>query len=124
MPDHPTAADLVVATWVVGATPEELDDGDMKKLETLPPIALHRVGDEYFATADTCTHMDFSLSDGYLDDDRVECGLHMAQFCVRTGKALSLPATQPLPTYPVRLEGETVLVGVPDDVLVPDALRD
>ena len=90
----------------------EMADGDMRRLETSPPIAIYRVGDEFFATAATCTHMESCLTEGYLDGDVVECALHAATFCVRTGKALSLPATEPLQTFEVAVQGEDVLVRV------------
>lgn len=67
-----------------------------------PPIAVFRVGGDLLATSDTCTHAASSLADGYIDDDVVECLLHGAKFCLRTGAALSFPATQPLRCYPVR----------------------
>ena len=51
---------------------------------------------------DTCTHEDCSLGEGYLDDGVVECPCHGASFDVRSGAALSLPATEPLRVYPVR----------------------
>lgn len=69
------------------------------------PIAIFNVGGELYAIGDTCTHEEFSLSDGELVDDyTVECALHGAQFDLRTGAALSLPATLPTPTYPVWVE--------------------
>lgn len=73
-------------------------------------IALFNVDGEYFATDDTCTHDFESLSGGELDGDQVECPAHGAMFDVKTGKVTSLPATLPLATYPVRIEGEDVQV--------------
>jgi len=69
------------------------------------PIAIFNVQGELYAIGDTCTHEEFSLSDGELvDDHTVECALHGAQFDIRTGAALSLPATLPTPTYPIWVE--------------------
>ena len=59
---------------------------------------MFNVDGEYYAIDDTCTHDKYSLADGYIDDDVVECALHMAKFSIRTGKALSLPATRDLVT--------------------------
>lgn len=55
----------------------------------------------YHVVDDTCTHEECSLGEGYLDDGVVECPCHGASFDVRTGAALSLPATEPLHVYPV-----------------------
>nr|ART36372.1 C559 [uncultured bacterium] len=57
--------------------------------------------------------MESCLTDGYLDGDVVECALHMARFCVRTGRALTLPGTVPLQTFPVRLADAEIQVGLP-----------
>jgi 3-phenylpropionate/trans-cinnamate dioxygenase ferredoxin subunit len=53
-----------------------------------------------------------SLSDGEVDGCTIECWLHGSTFDLRSGKPLSLPATQPVPVYPVTVEGERVLVDV------------
>ncbi|HCF1525230.1 bifunctional 3-phenylpropionate/cinnamic acid dioxygenase ferredoxin subunit [Pseudomonas aeruginosa] len=74
-------------------------------------IALFNVDGEFFATQDKCTHGDWSLSEGgYLDGDVVECSLHRAKFCVRTGKVKAAPACKPLMIYPVKLEGGDVYI--------------
>lgn len=95
---------------------DELSDGDMLSLNVDGSVvAIYNVGDEFFATSDTCTHMESSLAEGYLDDDVVECELHMARFCVRDGRALCLPATVDLKTYPVRVVGDRLQVYVDVD---------
>jgi nitrite reductase/ring-hydroxylating ferredoxin subunit len=80
-------------------------------------IALFRntVGD-YYATQDSCTHEQWSLGeDGELADNEVTCPLHLACFDIRTGAALSLPATVALATYPVEIDADDrVYVVVPD----------
>lgn len=92
----------------------EMNDGDMWRVECHPPIALFRVEGEFFATAATCTHMESCLTDGYLDEDVVECALHGAKFNVRDGRALALPATTPLQTFPIHVESGVVYVEIPD----------
>lgn len=123
MHEDQVQAETAPSAWLVAASVDELEPGDMKRIETAPPVALFRVDDDYYATADTCTHVDYPLTEGYLDGDKVECGLHMAQFCVRTGRAVSLPATTDLATFAVRLDGGVVLVGVDDRVLVSAGLE-
>ena len=79
------------------------------------PIAIFNVHGQLYAIGDTCTHEEFSLSDGELVDVyTVECPLHGAQFDVRTGNALCLPATLPAGSFRVWVEGDTVKVEVPD----------
>ena len=75
-------------------------------------IAIYHVGDTFYATTDICSHAYAELSDGYLepDDCTIECPLHGSRFDIRTGEVLSLPAFEPIATYPVRIEGEDLLV--------------
>ena len=60
---------------------------------------------EFYATADSCTHEQWSLGEeSDLDGNEVLCPLHMARYDIRTGAALCLPATRPLTTYPVETD--------------------
>ncbi len=76
------------------------------------PIALVRHDDEVFAINDVCSHEEVPLSEGEVDDHTIECWLHGSRFDLRTGKPTGLPATKPVPVYPVTIEGDDVLVAV------------
>src|SRR5262249_10307011 len=58
------------------------------------PVALYRLANEVFATAGICTHALAVLSDGFVEDGKIECPLHQGQFDIRSGKALCAPATE------------------------------
>jgi nitrite reductase/ring-hydroxylating ferredoxin subunit len=73
-------------------------------------VALFRVGEELFAVQDRCSHARWPLSKGTYRDGVVECALHKAQFCVRTGAALRLPATRPIRVYPLKIENGDIYV--------------
>ena len=75
-------------------------------------ICVTRVQDEVFAIDDTCSHSDASLAEGDVSDFKIECWLHGAEFDLRTGQALSLPATQSLETYAVKVDGNSVTVEI------------
>jgi len=60
-----------------------------------------------------CTHAFALLTDGWLDDTVIECPLHAGRFDVCTGKALSAPVEEDLATYPVRIEADKVMLGLP-----------
>ena len=75
-------------------------------------ICLTRVGDQVFAIGDPCTHSDASLSEGDVTDFKIECWLHGAEFDLRTGEALTLPANIPAKTYPVTVVNDVVEVQV------------
>ncbi len=89
----------------------ELTSGKPKQLEVDGnPVCVARIGDEVFAVSDTCSHSEASLSEGDIADYRIECWLHGAEFDLRTGEALTLPAVSPLTTYDVIRDGETLTI--------------
>ena len=73
-------------------------------------VCLTRVGDEIFAVEDTCTHSEASLSEGEVSGTKIECWLHGAEFDLRTGEALTPPATSALKTFKVEVNGNQVVV--------------
>jgi nitrite reductase/ring-hydroxylating ferredoxin subunit len=75
-------------------------------------IALYNVEGEYYATHGVCTHENVGLADGFVEGDLIECPLHSACFEIKTGKAVNPPAEVDLKTYPVKVEGDTIYVGV------------
>ena len=77
-------------------------------------IALVRIGDDFYAVGDRCSHADFSLSDGeVLEQDReIECWKHGSTFSLVTGEPQCLPAVRPVPVYDVRVEGDDVVVAL------------
>jgi len=74
-------------------------------------LALFHLEDGYYAMDDLCTHDGGPLAEGLLEGDVIECPRHGARFNVKTGAVLSLPATTPVPTYTVRVEGDEIKVG-------------
>jgi len=77
-------------------------------------ILIANVAGRLCAVDDTCTHEDASLSSGVLDGEWVRCPLHGSRFNVCTGQALEEPAEENLRSYPVRVEGERILIALPD----------
>ena len=74
------------------------------------PVCIARSGGEVFAISDVCSHADVALSEGDVEDGQIECWLHGSLFDLRTGEPSGLPATRPVPTFPVTVEGDDVLV--------------
>lgn len=75
-------------------------------------ICVARVGDEVFAIGDNCSHSDATLSEGDVTGFKIECWLHGAEFDLRTGEALTLPAVMPVEVYAVSVDGDSVTVEV------------
>jgi anthranilate 1,2-dioxygenase ferredoxin component len=76
------------------------------------PIAVFRLGEEFFALHDLCPHGAARLSDGYVDDVCVECPLHQGLVDIRTGAAASPPITEATRSYPTRLTAGMVQVAL------------
>lgn len=75
-------------------------------------ICVARVDGNVYAIDDTCSHSDASLAEGDIEGFKIECWLHGAHFDLRTGEALSLPAVQPVKSYSVRVDGDSVTVEI------------
>ena len=94
----------------------DLAQGGTKVVDGETRVALFRIGDDVYAIGDRCSHAEASLAEGELFGTEVECPRHGSEFDVTTGKPGSLPATQPVGTYPVDVvDGEVfVTVEVPE----------
>jgi 3-phenylpropionate/trans-cinnamate dioxygenase ferredoxin subunit len=91
----------------------DIASGEAKRFDFgRTPICLVRIDDEFFAIGDTCSHAKISLSEGevYADSRRIECWKHGSCFSLIDGQPDTLPATQPVPVYEVRIDGDDVLV--------------
>jgi 3-phenylpropionate/trans-cinnamate dioxygenase ferredoxin subunit len=76
------------------------------------PVVVVSTDEGLFAIYDECSHAEVPLSDGEVEDCHIECYMHGSRFDLRTGWPDQLPATTPVPIYPVRIEGGDVLVDV------------
>jgi 3-phenylpropionate/trans-cinnamate dioxygenase ferredoxin subunit len=97
-------------------TTGELDPGQARRFDVAGHrIALVRVGDDFYAIGDRCTHADYSLAEGevFPDELSIECWKHGSTFNLVTGEPECLPATKPVPVYKVRVEGDDVNVELP-----------
>ncbi|WP_203566825.1 Rieske (2Fe-2S) protein [Aestuariimicrobium ganziense] len=105
-------------TFQAVATIDEIVDDLPLGVEATAPdgtewqIVLVRFDGELYALHDECSHGHVRLSEGDLTAEGIECHLHGSLFDPRTGAALNLPATQPVATYPVKVDGTNVLVDV------------
>jgi 3-phenylpropionate/trans-cinnamate dioxygenase ferredoxin subunit len=94
----------------------DLEPGTAKRFDVGAfRLALVRVGDEFHVLGDRCSHEDYSLSEGEVIQDgcEIECWKHGSTFDLLTGEPRSLPATKPVPVYPVKVVGDDVIVELP-----------
>jgi 3-phenylpropionate/trans-cinnamate dioxygenase ferredoxin subunit len=88
------------------------DEGALRVQLDGKPICIARSQGEVFAISDICSHADVSLSEGDVEDGTIECWLHGSRFDLRTGMPTGLPATRPVATYPVTVEGYDFVVNM------------
>src|ERR1700676_3437977 len=77
------------------------------------PVAVVRAGGEIFALRDVCSHEEVPLSEGEIYAHWVVCCSHASCLDFRTGAPRGPPATKPVATYPVKIDGDDVYVAVP-----------
>ena len=103
-----------MSRFIMAARLGDVPPGGMKRVDIgARRILLANVGGRLYAVDDTCTHEDASLSSGALRGEWVKCPLHGSRFNVRTGEVVEEPANEKLATYPVRIEGDEVWIGMP-----------
>lgn len=105
--------DNATTDFVAVCSLDDLADGEPRKATVgATTIALILTEGEVYAINDTCSHGQVSLAEGEVEGCLLECWLHGSQFDLRTGAPVSLPATDPVPVYPVKVEDRTVFVQV------------
>ena len=101
--------------WVDACAVDDVEADDVARFDRgEATYAIYRTEDErWFATDGLCTHQRVHLADGLLVDGVIECPKHNGRFDVTTGAALCAPVRVDLVTYPVRVEGDRVWLGLP-----------
>lgn len=92
---------------------EDMESGSARRFEVGDRlVALVRIGDDFYAIGDTCSHAEVSLSEGEVlcDEREIECWKHGSTFSLLSGEPVSLPATKAVPVYEVSVEDGQVMV--------------
>ena len=76
-------------------------------------IVLFNIAGYVYAIGDVCSHDSGPLGEGDVDQYEIICPRHGARFDVRTGEVTALPAVEDIPAFPVKIEQERILVGLP-----------
>jgi 3-phenylpropionate/trans-cinnamate dioxygenase ferredoxin subunit len=98
------------------APASELPDGERLFVEIGgKPIVIFKIAGQFFSIADVCSHDDGPVGEGLLDGYNITCPRHGAQFDIRTGKVVQMPAVVDIPAYPVRVVDGMIQLGVPKE---------
>jgi 3-phenylpropionate/trans-cinnamate dioxygenase ferredoxin subunit len=102
-----------VADYLLACSVADVEDGTARRvvLDGVP-VAVVRSAGEVYAIHDVCSHANVALSEGEVEDQTIECWLHGSRFDLVTGRPTGLPATKPVPVYPVKIDGDDVLIDV------------
>jgi 3-phenylpropionate/trans-cinnamate dioxygenase ferredoxin subunit len=95
---------------------DDLEPGTARRFDVdAHRIALVRIGDDFYAIGDRCSHADYSLSEGdvWADELELECPKHGSTFSLTTGEPQTFPATRPVPVYEIQVDGDDVSVVLP-----------
>ena len=103
-----------MANWIRACTRDDIEAEDLIRFDhNGRTFAIYRSpDDEFFCTDGLCTHEAVHLADGLVMDYVIECPKHNGQFDYRTGEAVRSPVCEALQTYPVRLDGDDVLIDI------------
>jgi 3-phenylpropionate/trans-cinnamate dioxygenase ferredoxin subunit len=98
------------------APASELPNGERLFVEVADrPIVIFNIAGKNFAIGDVCTHDDGPLGDGDLEGFNIVCPRHGAEFDIRTGRAMQMPAVVGISAYPVRVVNGMIQVGLPKE---------
>jgi 3-phenylpropionate/trans-cinnamate dioxygenase ferredoxin subunit len=93
---------------------EDIPEGEARRfvVNRIEIAVANLGGGTFLAVDDICSHAESSLSEGEVDVDMetIECPRHGSTFDLRTGQPKTLPATIPIPTFPVKVDGERILI--------------
>src|SRR5712692_7949315 len=102
-----------MANFIKFAQLSDVKPGQMKSFPVNGKrVLIANVQGTLFATEDICTHDNGTLSDGELIGDEIECPRHGGRFSARTGEVLAMPPMFPIKTFPVKVEGDQILVAL------------
>lgn len=90
---------------------DELVPGEARLVELTEPVCVVKLDDgSVKAVHDTCSHQQYPLHEGWVDDNEIECGLHGSAFDLDDGTPQGLPAVRPIPVYACKVEDGVVYV--------------
>jgi naphthalene 1,2-dioxygenase system ferredoxin subunit len=99
--------------WTDAAAVDEVPEDDViGRVVGGRDLALYSAGGEIFATDNICTHGQARLCEGFLEGHEIECPLHQGKFDIRTGQPICAPVTEPIRSYPVKIEGGRVFLAI------------
>lgn len=102
-----------MSPFIIVAKKKDIPEGTTKTfIVDDKDIAISCIEGHYYAFINVCSHMELPLAEGEITGTVIECPHHGAQFDLKTGEALSMPAVTPIQVFDVKVEGEDIKVNV------------
>jgi nitrite reductase/ring-hydroxylating ferredoxin subunit len=102
-----------MAEFITVGRADDVPEGEMRQFQVGgEDVAVANVDGELHAFSDVCTHMQCSLVEGDLEGTTVTCMCHGSEFDVTTGDVLGGPATEPVQTFELAVEGDELKIGI------------
>lgn len=99
--------------WIAALPPADLGDDEALCVELEGKrIAIYKSEGCYYASDDRCPHGNASLSEGWLEDGKIECPLHQSVFDLKTGKVLNPPCKVDVQVYPIEIRDDMVFINL------------
>ena len=106
--------DEVKMEFIVVSPVSELKNGERIFVEVGDrSLVIFNIAGDFFAIGDVCSHDDGLVGDGELEGFNIICPRHGAEFDIRTGKVMQMPAVIDIPAYPVRVVDGQIQIGIP-----------
>jgi nitrite reductase/ring-hydroxylating ferredoxin subunit len=104
---------MVEPQFQVVARASDVEKGKFVRVERDgSDVLICHTAEGFFAIENRCSHAESRLDPGRMRGHRIFCPLHSAAFDVRDGSALSRPAIHPIRSFPVRVDGDNVLIAI------------
>lgn len=98
------------------APASELPNGERLFVEIEgKPLVIFNIAGQLFSIGDVCSHDDGPVGEGDIEGYNITCPRHGAEFDIRTGKVMQLPAVVDIPAYPVRVVDGMIQLGIPKE---------
>ena len=111
-----TTIDETKIEFVEIAPTSELPNGERLFVEIeARPLVIFNIAGQFFSIGDVCSHDDGPVGEGDIEGFNITCPRHGAEFDIRTGKVMQMPAVVDIPAYPVRVVDGMIQVGIPKE---------
>jgi 3-phenylpropionate/trans-cinnamate dioxygenase ferredoxin subunit len=111
-----TTYDESKVEFVEIAPVDELPNGERLFVEIEgKPLVIFNIAGQFFSIGDVCSHDDGPVGEGDIEGYNITCPRHGAEFDIRTGQVMSMPAVVDIPAYPVQVRDGMIFVGIPKE---------